>query len=93
MASLDEAFWRFEENLVGEDGEERDEVMRVWMGALSSITGDLRKQAAEGTREGIGAVPWAWRPETESQLRREGATESQLGRRAEELTGDLTALS
>lgn len=66
--------------------------MRSWMEALTNITGTLRRRAVEGLREGIGNLPWAWRTETESQLQREGATESQLGRRKEELAGDWTGM-
>jgi len=68
--------------------------MRGWMSHLSSITGHLRKMAVDGFNKTVGNVPWAWVPDTESQLLRDGAPELMMEERKAELErGRWTDLS
>ena len=88
--SLLQRYYRLEDAAVELSEQARDSLFARWITHLGKVTGPIRKMGITEALGSLPEIPWAWVEATDSQLRAEGATESQLEeRRQERQTGRM----
>ena len=85
--SLLQRYYRLEEAAEELSEQERGSLFARWITYLSKVTGPIRKMGVAELLGSLPELPLKWIEATDSQLRAEGATESQVEERRREMAG------